>query len=735
MPVSAPSAATTLPQWIGKRAEVHGERTAVTFVDDNRSERSWSFAELWQRSCAVAARLNEETAIASNDTAGRRALLLYPPGIEFLAGFLGCQIAGWTPVPTCYPKPGREIPRLDSAANDCAPSAILGDRATIEGIDPRKFCAAARSIPRVITSIEDEASLAKHWVASDSLRIDPESLALLQYTSGSTSEPKGVMVRHRNMMANLEAIRRGFHIDWQADDAKQTDCGVFWLPFFHDMGLIGGILEPLYVGGRAILMSPRSFLQRPIRWLQWISDYGAVISGAPNFAYQLCVDRISPDQTDSLNLKRWRIAFSGAEPILARTLQDFANRFSSSGFSASAFYPCYGLAEATLLAAGGDGPSEPEVLIVDRESLGEGKAQVSPGGRGAAYQKLVCCGSAAHRTEVVTVDPASRSEVTERVVGEIWLRGESITAGYWGHDDENAEKFNATIADGRGGFCRTGDLGFLHDGQLYITGRLKDVIILRGRNLFPQDIETTTSETIGSDGGQCAAFAVEGGRGEALAIVAELPRRADESTLAELVRSIRRAVIDVHEVDPRHVLLVRQATVPLTSSGKVQRSRCRQMFDADEIKTKYRYDRCSGSEQTPLDLPKLPAAPTADQRQPMMAEIETWMTQWLVARAGVDPADVDLEKPFADYGLDSMTAVEMSGEIEDWSGVELTPIVAWNYPTVSRLSEFITEQIIGAASDEATSSVSDAELEGLLNEIEHLSDDEINHALTDKRQS
>ncbi len=727
MLTTASSAESTLPQWLGQRTRQHGHRIAVTFVGDDGSEHSWTYEQLWARACVLARRL------PAVDQRSPRALLLFPPGIEFLAGFLGCQIAGWIPVPTCYPKPGREMPRLDSAARDCAPSAIIGDQATIDGIDTDKLCDAARRLPLIATDVEsirpDEV------IDPQQLSIDPDSLALLQYTSGSTSEPKGVMVGHRNLMANLESIRRGFGIEF-ADDRSDPECGVFWLPFFHDMGLVGGILEPLYLGGRTILMSPRSFLQRPIRWLKYISDYQAVISGAPNFAYQLCVDRITPSQTDDIDLHRWRVAFSGAEPVLPRTLRDFANRFAPCGFSSSAFYPCYGLAESTLLAAGGSGPAEPEVLTVDRDSLSAGKPTVTqPGRRGRDGQELVSCGQPSHGTQLVLVDPESCCPVGDRVVGEIWLRGASVAQGYWNREEENQTRFNAEIAGGQKGYFRSGDLAFLHEGKLFVTGRIKDVIILRGRNLFPQDIETTVRETVGSEGGQCAAFAVDGVRGEALALVAEVPRRADESSLPDLVRSIRRAVIDLHEVDPRHVLLVRQATVPLTSSGKVQRSRCRELFHQGQIKTKYRYDRASGSEQTPIAIPVLPPVPTAADRQPMTETIEQWMAEWLVVRAGVAPSDVDLEKPFADYGLDSLTAVEMSGEIEDWSGVELTPVVAWNYPTVSRLSKFITDQLCEkAGSEPEQTEVPDAELEDLLSEIEQLSDDEIEHALADKRR-
>ena len=468
---------------------------------------------------------------------------------------------------------------------------------------------------------------------------------------------------------------------------------MFWLPFFHDMGLIGGLLEPLYVGGRTVLMSPRSFLQRPIRWLQHITNYGAIISGAPNFAYQLCVDRIAPDQTESVDLSDWQIAFCGAEPIVPRTLHDFANRFASCGFSSSAFYPCYGLAECTLLATGGSGPGEPDVLRVTRSALAQGRAEIDEFGRGNRVQQLVSCGEPTG-TELLVVDPESCDVLPDRTVGEVWLRGDSVSRGYWNRELENETRFNATTADGQTGFFRTGDCGFLHRGKLFVTGREKDMIVVRGRNLFPQDIEATVRETVGAEAGLCAAFAVDGARSEALALIAELPRRVDESTLPGLVRSIRRTVIDVHEVDPRHVILVRPATIPLTSSGKIQRRRCRELFRDEAIKAKYRYDRASGSEQTPIPIPLLPDRPSRSDRRPMIETIEAWMAQWLVVRAGVDPDLIDLETPLAEFGLDSMTAVELSGEVEDWSGVELTPAVAWDHPTIARMSRFITEQLV-----------------------------------------
>lgn len=724
MPLQVPPA-SNLPQWIGDRAGRHADRIALTFVRDDRSEQSWTYAELWSRACSVANRLPEVT------EAHPRGLLLYAPGIEFVAGFLGCQIAGWVPVPTCYPRGGRELVRLDSVATDCAPSALLGDAESLSALDPDLICKSARNVPRLATdSIQTSPT---DWLDPSSLAITPQGLALLQYTSGSTSEPKGVQVRHRNMMANLEAIRRGFHIDWQADEEVNSQVSVFWLPFFHDMGLIGGVLEPLYVGGRTVLMSPRSFLQRPIRWLQAISDYRAVISGAPNFAYQLCVDRISPDQADSLDLSSWRVAFSGAEPVLPRTVLDFSNRFGPCGFSSKSFLPCYGLAEATLMAACGDGPGEPRLLRVDRDSLSDGHPRlVNKDSNARSSLTIVNCGGPANETELLIVDPVTQQETGSQRVGEIWLRGPGVTDGYWNRSEENEQRFQARLADGRHGFCRTGDLGFVHDGDLYITGRLKDLIIIGGRNLFPQDIEETVRSVLGSNAGKSAAFAVDGGRGESLAIVAELPRQFDEARLPELVRDVRREVIEVHEVDPRHVLLVRQATIPLTSSGKIQRNRCREQMEADEIKCRHRYDRNSASSQAPILIPNLPSEMRPEERPRTQSSIESWIVEWLIARGGVAPGDVDLERPFAEYGLDSMTAVEMSGEIEDWSGVALNPVVAWNYPTVSRLSGYITDQLFGENGHDG-SSAREQSIESLLGEIEQMSDAETSHALASKR--
>ncbi len=714
----APTAETTLPEWIGVRAKLHGHRPAFTFVsDDGDRETTWTYGELWARASAVAQALRKvdrdvgEGADPTGDQ--RRALLLFPPGLEFMAGFLGCQIANWIPVPTCYPKPGRAMPRLNSAARDCAPGAIVCDRDTSNTIEETKLDPAARGLVRIETQTEwDRFSQTGDYDADvadpHGLALSPDSLALLQYTSGSTSEAKGVMVRHRNLMANLRAIQVGFGLRHYGETDDDYVRGAFWLPFYHDMGLIGGVLSILYLGGHAVLHSPRSFLQRPIRWLQLISDHRVSVSGAPNFAYQLCVDRIPPEQTDTLELKHWTTAFCGAEPILARTLSDFGNRFAACGFSESAFYPCYGLAEASLLVSGGDGPAIPNVIAVDRLALGAGKIQLanpSPK-RGApkqAMQNLVSCGRAAEGMEIAIVDPQSHRAVAERSIGEIWIRGTSVAAGYWNRNGETDNPFNAKMARGilartvsssaEATYFRTGDLGFFHEAELYVTGRLKDIVIVRGRNHYPQDIEASVREVIGDAAGQCAAFSVAAPRGESLAILAELPRHSNAWEMAELVRSIRREIIDVHEIDPRHVWLVRPATVPVTTSGKIKRSQCRELFHSGKLETRHRYDRASASEQTPIAIESLPHPAGPEDLVVVNTTLRAWLAEWLVARAGVEPNQVEIDRPFADYGLDSMTAVELSGELEDWTGIELTPIVAWNHPTIEKMSEFISVQL------------------------------------------
>jgi acyl-CoA synthetase (AMP-forming)/AMP-acid ligase II len=421
------------------------------------------------------------------------------------------------------------------------------------------------------------------------------TLALLQYTSGSTAVPRGVMVSHENLLQNSAHISQAFEI------ASDT-VSVTWLPVFHDMGLTNGIVQPIYEGRQCVLMPPQSFLQRPGRWLQAISRYKATISGGPNFAYEMCVRKITPEQRDGLDLSSWKVAYNGAEPVRVDTLKRFAAAFASCGFRPSFFYPCYGLAEATLIVSGGLLKDEPVLCTTQVAALEHnGIAEASDPQQNV--RTLVGCGRAMPDTKIVIANPEAMTACAPDEVGEIWLSGPSVTQGYWNRPEETKRIFNAYLADtGEGPFLRTGDLGFLRDGELFVTGRLKDLIIIGGRNLYPHDIELTVEQSHAAvRSGCCVAFSVDVADEERLIVATEVERRyqperhqlnggshdcSDGShsngrppaDLDAVVRAIRRAVAEEHDVRVHAVVLLRAGGIPRTPSGKVQRLVCEARF-------------------------------------------------------------------------------------------------------------------------------------------------------------
>ncbi len=573
---------------------------------------------------------------------------------------------------------------------------LLATSETLEGIDPKRVDPAVTSLPFLATDAIDPATTNVDLDARLA-QIQAMDLGLLQYTSGSTNDPKGVMVSHANLITNLESICQAFGLHHSREMDNDYVSAIFWLPPFHDMGLIGGILEIVYVGGHTTLMSPRMFLSKPVRWLEAIASSGATISGAPNFAFELCLDRVTSDCAAKLDLSRWKVAFCGAEPIAVETLDRFAAHFAVSGFSAEAFVPCYGLAEATLLVASSRGGRTFPRLHVDRDQLALGR--VVPVGEDHPHNQtrvIACCGEPSADTRIEIVAPDRRMRLDGSETGEIWLQGGSIAQGYWQRDEINAEQFHACIADDEaaGEFLRTGDLGFIHDGKLYVTGRCKDVIILRGRNHYPQDIEATVQRALGDDAVRCVAVATNAYVGEALSVITEVSRHAVDAALPNFVRRIRRKIIEEHEIDPRQVILVRPAAIPVTTSGKVQRAACRRLIEADEIVARYEWSRSILIDQGIAEqLPTLPQYVDESSREEATRQIEAWMMAWLIHRNGMDAGEVGPETRFAEHGLDSMSAVELSGELDDWLGVELTPLVAWNHPTPARLAEYLAGEM------------------------------------------
>jgi acyl-CoA synthetase (AMP-forming)/AMP-acid ligase II len=526
---------------------------------------------------------------------GERALLLYPAGLEFISAFFGCLYAGVIAVPLPPPnlnQPQRTLPRLRGIVNEAQPSVALTTAAILSDIESLFTQAPELRKLRWLATDTVADSLAHEWRDPAVTR---NTLALLQYTSGSTAEPKGVMISHGNLLHNSAYINRLFAL-------IPDSITVTWLPAFHDMGLTNGIIQPVYKGGPGYLMPPASFLMRPIRWLQAMSRYKATISGGPNFAFELCTRRITPEQRETLDLSHWDVAYNGAEPVRADTMKRFAATFAPCGFRPSAFHPCYGLAEVTLLVSGGSLCDKMfrtiQVAAFEQNRVVDAEAQQQN------VRTLVGSGHALHDTRIVIAHPESLTACAPDEVGEIWVSGPSVTQGYWNRPEETERTCRAFLKDtGEGPFLRTGDLGFMKDGELFVTGRLKDLIIISGRKLYPQDIELTVEQSHPAlRPASCAAFSADGAGEEQLIIAAEVEPRYQSAPrippdgeararpvgrlpldVEAVVRAIRRAVAEEHDVRAHTVVLVRAGRIPKTTSGKVQRHACQASFLKGEL--------------------------------------------------------------------------------------------------------------------------------------------------------
>lgn len=552
-------ACSSMVEVLVRRSVVHPERRFCTFVNEHGQEdRSLSYGELDRHARIVAARLSRSVA------PGDRALLLFPPGLDFIIGFFGCLYAGVVAVPFALPGRRQSPHNILRVMADCQVRIVLTDRRTAQAIG--QFLGSGPAPFDVqLLAVDDGAELVDP--VPEVALPDPGALALLQYTSGSTTAPRGVMVSHGNLMANERMIREGF---------KHTSESTFvgWVPHYHDQGLIGNILQPLYIGAFAAFMSPVTFLKRPISWLQAISRYRAHTSGGPNFGYDLCIRSATPENVKGLDLSSWVLAFNGAEPIRAETLQRFCEVFAPCGFRPESWYPCYGMAEATLLASGGAKHAAPVVKTVQKTALQQHHAvRADPGTPDS--QMVVGCGRALCDERIVVVDPVTHRVRGPGEVGEIWISGSNIASGYWMAPEQTRETFGAHLADTEeGAFLRTGDLGFLdEDGELYVTGRKKDLIILFGRNHYPHDIEKTVEQSHPAFRPGCVvAFTVGESGDEQLVVVQEVdPEYAGTLDVDTVTGGVRKAVAAEHAVTVHTVFLAKAGSVPKTTSGKVQR--------------------------------------------------------------------------------------------------------------------------------------------------------------------
>lgn len=557
-----------------ERARHAPDVVAHRFVHEDESTEELTHAALDARARAVAAGV-----LAATDGRPEPVLLLFAPGPDYLAALFGCFYAGVPAVPAFPPDPtrlARTLPRLAAIIEDAGSSTVL----TTSDIAPLMADWLADTFggraPRLIaTDTLDAADGGTGAEPPPAPR--PGVPALLQYTSGSTALPRGVLLDQARLRANCEEIARGFGI-------HPGSSGGLWLPPYHDMGLVGGILTPLATGIPVTLMSPVTFLRRPLSWLRMVSRYRATIIGAPNFAYDLCVRRATDAEVDALDLSAVELAFTGAEPVRAETMERFAARFGPAGFRAASFLPCYGLAEATLYVTGGKPLGGWQTVSVDREAL-EAHGTARPARQGQPSRSLVSCGRPGPDTRLVIADPATREPLADGAVGEIWVDSPSVTDGYWRRPEETAETFGARTATGEGPYLRTGDLGFVLDDELFVAGRLKDLVVINGRNLHPVDVERVCEAAVPGIRRNCGAvFAIEGAAGgaERLVVVYEADV-ADEARYAEAIDGIHRAVSMELNLRPGAVVLVRPRSIPKTSSGKVQRWLARRHYLTGEL--------------------------------------------------------------------------------------------------------------------------------------------------------
>ncbi len=627
------------------RARAQPDDWIYTFLDD-AGEQALSYAELDASARAVAALLQRHLA------PGERALLLYPPGRDYALGFLACLYAGVVAVPAYPPDPvrlGRTLPRLQALVADCGARVALTTSGIADAVEPLTEGAPDLRALRWLATDAVPLSQASAWRAPD-LRDD--AVAFLQYTSGSTGSPRGVVLRHRHLLHNSWLITRAF-------DTRPQPVGVFWLPPYHDMGLIGGLLQALFRDIPTVLMPPMSFLQRPLGWLEAMSRFGATVCGAPNFAYDLCVRKTTPEQRAALDLSRLEVAFSGAEPVRADTLERFVEAFAPAGFRREAFYPCYGLAEGTLIVSGGSRSAVPVVRRFDREGLLHGEVLASDGDLPGTA--LVGCGQVLGNQDARVVDPETCRPCAPGRVGELWVRGPSVADGYWQRPGETERTFHGRLADtGEGPYLRTGDLAVIDGGEVFITGRLKDVLVLRGLNYYPQDLEHAADRCHpGVRPGCAAAFSVDAGDEERLVLVQEVAAKVSTPEAgAEVAASIRAALGEAHGLAVHAVVLIAAGTLPKTSSGKVQRRATREAFLAGALDVVHAWrEVAAASPDTPPDL-----APGA-------GDVLTVLRSRLAPLLGVSGESLSVDAPLTHHGLDSLRALEVLHVVDAAWGV------------------------------------------------------------------
>ena len=667
------AASATWVDLLRQRATTEPALPAFTFLNDGETETGkLTNGQLDAQARAIGAMLQGRT------QPGDRVILAHPPGLDFIAAFFGCLYAGVIAVPTFPPRTNGNGHRMTARARGVVahakPTVIL----TIASDTDRVAAALECSVPVVGTdTIAIETAAA--WRAP---QIDPQTLCCLQYTSGTSGTPKGVMLTHAALLANCRQIQDRF--------ATSRDTRtVLWLPPYHDMGLVGAILHSLFVGFDVVLMPPSAFLQKPLRWMTAIHKYRATHAGGPCFSFGLCAQQISDADAAKLDLSCLKVTFTGAETVRPDVLAKFSYKFAASGFNPQSYLACYGMAETTLLVSG------------VRPGAGLSKQKPADAKESSEH---VSCGSVAIETELFIVDPATRKVRSHGTVGEIWTRSPSVAAGYWQNPQATAAAFAGHLSDGSkdiaGPFVRTGDLGFVRDGEVFITGRLKELIIIRGVNHMPHEVERTAEEAHAAVQPQgVAAFSIDGPEGERLALAIELQRAQRNTNPEELIAAIRAAIAEVHGLEAHHVVLLKPGGLPRTPSGKVQRSACRAGSGR-----RHRSNRCTPAcWPTPsADAPDVQSIAPDHPASAQAEDISAWLVAVLASALNASPDQIDPAQPVGSYGLGSADAVGFAGTISTRLGIDLPATTLWDYPTLSELAVYISEVLTtGNAAAEA----------------------------------
>ena len=676
------------------RGATEGHREVMVFLNETGGrEGAFSFKGLDTAARQVAMGLVEKGLV------NHPVILLYAPGLDYISAFFGCLYAGAIPVPAYPPMGARDIDRLKRIVVDCGAEAILTSSMLLPMIETWVSNPGnGLKLPCLATdqfqSEQGDAGFTPH-------NADPRDLAFLQYTSGSTGQPKGVMVSHRNLLANFQQIVWAFAQTHDMELVARDIRTVIWLPPFHDMGLIGGVLTPVYSGSSVTLMSPLTFLKNPFVWLKAITENRATITGGPNFSYQYCARKIPQEKLRELDLSSLRVAFNGAEPINRESLQTFSDRFGECGFNNKAFLPCYGLAEATLFVSGSPVGRGARVVQKNREALaGQSYSeQALPEPNDSTPVALVSSGTPALDTDVKIVDPHTHRECGPGVVGEIWVNSPSVAMGYLNKPSYSRSVFQARIKYDETGttYMRTGDLGFLQDNELFVTGRIKELIIIAGRNHYPQDIEWTLQSAAPAFRKGCgAAFSVTEEGKEQLVVMQEISSDCAQTDFRSLALEGVRAVSSRHGVSPRTIVLIAAGTLPKTSSGKIQRSEARKLFTGGNMVPRFVWE-------APVTASVTAAGSTADLHHSLnLAEqaYTDWhgrlyreMQIWVGDKLSMDSHHIDLEVPFSDLGVDSIEAVELVDTLQTRIGRTIPATELMRYPTVKSLIDHLAAEI------------------------------------------